>query len=150
MADNGGIDRRTVIKRAAAAGALAWTAPILIDSIASPAAAATAPPVACVTLLFNGGNCNNTNQGTPCSIANCTSVNPAPFLDCISLSGDCQNGPLTISIVSGCFCTITGASAKSGPNCIVPLAQGGSATSVTFPAQSSPGYAQFAINLSCS
>jgi hypothetical protein len=27
-----GIDRRTVIKRAAAAGAIAWTAPVILDS----------------------------------------------------------------------------------------------------------------------
>ena len=99
-----------------------------------------------MTLLFNGGNCNNTNQGTPCNIANCTGVNPDPFLACIVLSGDCQNGPLTISINAACSCTFTGASAKSGPNCIVPpLAP----TSVTFPALSSPGYAQFAVNLTC-
>ena len=140
------IDRRTMIKRAAAASALTWTAPLVIDSLVSPAAAATAPPTACVTLLFNGGNCNNTNQGTPCNIANCTGVNPDPFLACIVLSGDCQNGPLTISINAECSCTFTGASAKSGPNCIVPpLAP----TSVTFPAVSSPGYAQFAVNLTC-
>jgi hypothetical protein len=36
-----GLDRRTLIKRAAAAGAVAWTAPVIIDSLASPAAAAT-------------------------------------------------------------------------------------------------------------
>jgi hypothetical protein len=37
----GGVDRRTMIKRAAAAGALAWTAPMIIDSLASPAAASS-------------------------------------------------------------------------------------------------------------
>ncbi len=36
-----GLDRRTLLKRAAAAGAVAWTAPIIIDSLASPAAATT-------------------------------------------------------------------------------------------------------------
>jgi hypothetical protein len=146
MADSATIDRRTMIKRAAAASALTWTAPLVIDSLASPAAAATAPPIGCVTLLFNGGNCNHTSQGTPCNIADCSGVNTDPFIDCIVLSGDCQNGPLTISIDAGCSCTFTGASAKSGPNCVVPpLAP----TSVTFPAQSNPGYAQFAVNLTC-
>ena len=33
--------RRTIIRRAAVAGALAWTAPAIIDSLASPAAAAS-------------------------------------------------------------------------------------------------------------
>lgn len=36
-----GIGRRTLIKRAAAAGAVAWTAPVILDSLASPAAAAS-------------------------------------------------------------------------------------------------------------
>ena len=36
-----GIDRRTLIKRAAAAGAVAWTAPVIIDTLTSPAAALT-------------------------------------------------------------------------------------------------------------
>ena len=40
-ADGRGLDRRTLIKRAAAAGAVAWTAPMIIDSLSSPAAAAT-------------------------------------------------------------------------------------------------------------
>ncbi len=35
------VGRRAIIKRAAAAGALAWTAPIIVDSFASPAAAAS-------------------------------------------------------------------------------------------------------------
>jgi len=36
-----GLDRRTLIQRAAAAGALAWTTPVVVGSLASPAAAAT-------------------------------------------------------------------------------------------------------------
>ena len=35
------VGRRAMIKRAAAAGAVAWTAPIIVDSFASPAAAAS-------------------------------------------------------------------------------------------------------------
>jgi hypothetical protein len=34
-----GIGRRTLIKRAAAAGAVAWSAPVILDSLSSPAAA---------------------------------------------------------------------------------------------------------------
>jgi hypothetical protein len=36
-----GIDRRTIIKRAAVGGALVWTAPVILDSLASPAGAIT-------------------------------------------------------------------------------------------------------------
>jgi hypothetical protein len=36
-----GITRRTMIRRAAAAGAIAWSAPVIVDSLASPAAAGT-------------------------------------------------------------------------------------------------------------
>ena len=35
----GGMDRRTMIKAAAATGAAAWAAPVILDSITSPAAA---------------------------------------------------------------------------------------------------------------
>ena len=38
-ASSRGLDRRTLIKRAAIGGALAWTVPIVIDSVASPAGA---------------------------------------------------------------------------------------------------------------
>jgi hypothetical protein len=43
VANQGGMDRRTLIKRAAAAGAVGWTAPMVLGSIASPAAAGTPP-----------------------------------------------------------------------------------------------------------
>jgi hypothetical protein len=41
VAGSAGIDRRALIKGAAVAGAAAWTAPMIIDSLASPAAAAS-------------------------------------------------------------------------------------------------------------
>lgn len=39
--EHAGLGRRALIKRAAAAGALAWTAPVVIGSLASPAGAVT-------------------------------------------------------------------------------------------------------------
>lgn len=39
--DQRGIDRRTLIRRAAVVGAAAWTAPVIIGSLTSPAAATT-------------------------------------------------------------------------------------------------------------
>ena len=41
---NDGVTRRRIIRNAALAGMAAWTAPVILDSIASPAAAATPPP----------------------------------------------------------------------------------------------------------
>jgi hypothetical protein len=60
-----GIGRRTLIKRAAAAGAVAWTAPVILDSLASPAAA-----VSCAKCFKFGiqavdkGNVNPTKTST--------------------------------------------------------------------------------------
>jgi hypothetical protein len=45
-----GMDRRTLIKGAALAGAAAWTAPMIIDSLSSPAAAVS---VTCDGKAFN-------------------------------------------------------------------------------------------------
>jgi hypothetical protein len=40
----GGVSRRDMIKRAAVVGGVVWTAPVIFDSIASPAGASTLPP----------------------------------------------------------------------------------------------------------
>ena len=149
---NGGLDRRALIRRAAAVGVGAWTAPMIVDSVLSPAAAITGPPKGCTGMLFNGGNCNLENQGTPCSFTLCDQTNDDLLRPCVILTGDCQNGPLMISIAAGCNCVITRAAAKSGNDCIAPVPDPPEATpamTVTFPPQSSPGYAQFAINVVC-
>jgi hypothetical protein len=79
MAGSEGVDRRTLIKGAAVAGAAAWTAPMIVDSLASPAAAVS---VTCgpgtpnlsygiivyrigstyYTLKIAGGTCSQENQ----------------------------------------------------------------------------------------
>ena len=43
-ADRPGLDRRSLIKKAGIAGAAAWVAPMVIDSMISPASAASLPP----------------------------------------------------------------------------------------------------------
>jgi len=50
--DAPGLSRRSLIKRAAAAGVVAWTAPVILDSLASPAAAATCS--SCYKFEFTG------------------------------------------------------------------------------------------------
>jgi hypothetical protein len=139
-----GISRRTLIRRAAATGAVAWAAPMIIESLASPAAAITGL-TGCHTILFNS-SCSTDNQGTPCNFTACSAPNAA-LAQCVTITGDCKNGPITFSVVSGCDCTITNAAAKSGNDCITPTPPAG--TSVTFPSQANPGYAQFAFNITC-
>jgi hypothetical protein len=80
--DGTGIDRRTVIKRAAVGGALVWTAPVILDSLASPAAAFTCLD-ACVLVQFPPDAdadvlCTTTSQTVSASCApmspNCAST----------------------------------------------------------------------------
>jgi hypothetical protein len=52
-ADARGLTRRQMIRRAAAAGAVAWTAPAIIDSLASPAAAQTCGPAVSVASILS-------------------------------------------------------------------------------------------------
>lgn len=63
--ERSGIDRRTLIKRAAVAGAAAWTAPVIIGSFASPAAAITCSST-CFRVTFPAddmGSCNANSVG---------------------------------------------------------------------------------------
>jgi hypothetical protein len=86
-----GISRRAMIRASAVAGAAAWTAPVIIDSLSSPAAAASGAPIPCswFYLVFtkpsdsivywtgsNGNACNTlstNNAGTYCKVCNGTS-----------------------------------------------------------------------------
>jgi hypothetical protein len=59
--ERSGLTRREMIRNAAAAGAVAWTAPVIIDSLASPAAAATPGPgfpcsYASIVFTIDGGS----------------------------------------------------------------------------------------------
>jgi hypothetical protein len=150
---DGGLSRRDMIKASAAAGAAAWTAPVIIDSLSSPAAAISAGLCGCHFLIFNN-QCHADNQGTPCNtitgcvqsalVATCLTVTP-------STPGNCQmNSSVTISVNADCQpgCVITTAESKSGSTCASPSVS--TPYSVTFPPISSPGYAQFDVFLTCS
>jgi hypothetical protein len=152
------IERRAILKRAAAAGALTWTAPAIIGSFASPAAASTGPvPPGCHIAVFNN-QCEPNSQGTPCNQATFPTgcvANPA-VAQCLvvtpSETGNCQqDSTITVSVNTSLCpgCSITYAQAKSGNDCPVPPASFPT-QSVTFPAISSPGYAQFAVAVLCS
>jgi hypothetical protein len=62
------VGRRALIKRAAAAGAVAWTAPLIVDSLASPAAAATVA-TGCYRAQRNRNGCGQ--QGFTNSLVSC-------------------------------------------------------------------------------
>ena len=55
-----GLSRRQMIKASAIAGAVAWTAPVIIGSIASPAAAGSAMVQNCISYIAFEMNCGGT------------------------------------------------------------------------------------------
>jgi hypothetical protein len=82
MGDKPGLSRRQMIKASAAAGAVAWTAPMIVDSLASPAAAASGGglPTGCSYALFvfsvsgQGPYIGRIQQGSAsCTFTNSTS-----------------------------------------------------------------------------
>jgi len=95
-----GIDRRTLIRRAAVAGAAVWTVPVIIDSLASPAAAASCP-VGCFTLQVSNtctslpaGACTPicTKTTRPCTdfgISATTTGGPTNFVHTFTVGGVC-------------------------------------------------------------
>jgi hypothetical protein len=138
MAGSEQIDRRALIKGAAVAGAAAWTAPMIVDSLASPAAAAsTSHNYACSkgyifytitgspTVYYTGFK-----QGTP--LCNQCGANPPGGNDfngcsvtnvCLfkgSVSGTCaDNGPFLKYTLGTTSCSDPAAmtSAVFDPNC---------------------------------
>jgi hypothetical protein len=68
--DRAGLSRRELIRRAAVVGGVAWTAPMIIDSLATPAGAVGSPPCVCTTASsYTGasiaglGGCSGTVTG---------------------------------------------------------------------------------------
>jgi hypothetical protein len=133
-----GIDRRTLIRRAAIVGAAAWTAPVIIGSLTSPAGAVTGI-LGCNNYCINGGNCNADQNQTPCAIVTgCTTPN-AGIVSCIQVSNNgttwtdlgshvgvnCQAGsndpPVYFRINPGCECRIAQVAAKNGNDCVLAV-----------------------------
>jgi hypothetical protein len=100
-----GMDRRTLIKGAAVAGVAAWTAPVIIDSLSSPAAAITGPR-GCFQACYNG--ICHTDEHSQCPAPNCGGNSKAAQA-CISVTGQCTGpGTETVQVLGGCDCMITG------------------------------------------
>jgi hypothetical protein len=72
--DEHSLDRRSLIKKVGIAGAAAWVAPVVIESIISPASAASIPP-GTYRLRLSSEQCNPTPVLNPDAVAppaNCT------------------------------------------------------------------------------
>ena len=93
-----GISRRSLIKRAAATGAVAWAAPTIIDSIASPAAAITGGfPCSYVTIVYtlNGTGpfaIKIIQDATTCQLTNATSGDGTFTASCGGVTYDNNSG----------------------------------------------------------
>lgn len=78
-----GLSRRDLIKASAIAGAAAWTAPVIVDSLASPAAAGSGPCVTYYAAKWDSGWANEPFSGS------CNLSDKSPF------NGHTLNNPST-------------------------------------------------------
>ena len=121
-----GLNRRQMIKAAGIAGAAAWAAPMIIDSLSSPAAAVTHAPgcfrfsisatSSCTNPVLNGA-VNNCQSTTLCGGTTATNQTSGT-LNAQGVSGPstCANGasvPFSFNIISGYSCTFVGFGVQS-------------------------------------
>jgi hypothetical protein len=121
-----GISRRTLIRRAAATGAVAWAAPTILNM-----SAAGAQTQQCFSFKLDGAGCPcvgiNPDSGDPScdatfNAAFAAATPPGTLGQCppagtiVSATG-CAGPQAIITVRQGC--TITFAGGKGGPNCFV-------------------------------
>jgi hypothetical protein len=176
QAESRGVDRRTVIKRAAAAGAVVWTAPVIIDSLASPAAALSClncfrvqievpqfAPCTTTTGPVDSNTCG-TVIGPGCTTTpNVVSGVPIDHVCLSSLNCSFQQSPVvfTLDTTSACWdegsCgagrqILAARGLNSPPTGGPPLCTGGivdpSGTTATFTA-TTPNWAGFQLVIGC-
>jgi hypothetical protein len=171
-----GIDRRTLIKRAAATGAVAWTAPIIIDSLASPAAAITCAST-CFRVTFpadNGGNCDlpsvavagacpTGTTGPGCSTTTDLPAGTTYSGACItppSFCGTTTNftGPFTLNAAAACALTacapnrqfLAARALTNTGNCVLPNPTFSSPTVITWFRPANETWVNFTFVIGCS
>jgi hypothetical protein len=120
-----GLDRRTMIKGAAVAGAAAWTAPMIIDSLTSPAAAASKPGTCYkVQLTANFNSCGSFSAGGV-STGNCTGGSiptgwgtatgaDAAMLAQLSTTGTCNRSQITATLTNMACSFSDGSASNTG------------------------------------
>lgn len=91
----GQLDRRALIKGAAVAGAAAWTAPVILDSLTSPAAADSPPPSGCSISFVRVVGTNF--QASPAHTSTVITVGASGVAkdDFLVVAGRCGNGTTT-------------------------------------------------------
>jgi hypothetical protein len=170
-----GIDRRTLIKRAAATGAVAWTAPLIVDSLASPAAAITCSGN-CAQIQFPPDNTGACNTDSVAFSATCTLSSPSCSSTttigagvsygqvCMSPTTQCSttDSPVTFTLDSTsttCFTTtqascpaqrqfLDAQAIPSAGACVTGVITGG--TSVTFTKPAGANWVGFKFLIGCS
>jgi len=139
------LNRRRMIQASAAAGMTAWTAPIIVGSLRSPAAATTIT-AGCYEIQYVAGTGLCTTEAPTDVPAFCSepihcttpiTTFPSPAETCLPSIGCSKTAAsVTFSVAAGCNCEISGALAQytqttnDQPQCAPP--QSIAAASVTF------------------
>ena len=114
------ITRRAAIQKAALAAGAVWVAPAIIDSLASPAAAVTAPKGSCFKGYLEMLDCtfvaNDPTSGCAVPSAVCSPTDPplgiATYLQAIGCPPvNAAGGTVTVQVKPGYSCRIIAASA---------------------------------------
>lgn len=153
------IDRRALIRRGIVAGAVAWTAPVIVGSIASPAAAATGAH-GCNRIQMSGANCGPMAQDGDClptGWAGCANTLNSACITSTTGPTCTGAGVSEVFVITGnCSCTFTAASSRFLIGGVVPSCNGGlggtpvvTPTTVTFPALGISTYTSFKFVLTC-
>jgi hypothetical protein len=136
-----GLSRRDLIKASAVAGGAAWAAPVILDSLSSPAAAMSSPLTGCNVASFNS-NCA-TDSHSPCTIPNTCTLNNL-IATCLTITCSGSGSSRTATVVNNCgSCTITFAQAAHGNTCTNGTING---NTVTWPLDN---YGQYEVALTC-
>ena len=119
------IARRQMLKRAAVVGAVAWTAPLVIESVTNPAGALTCAPGSFFVVYELGlstrsplGLCSNESGATniaasaiglTAAFTGTCAGSAGSIAHIASTDGNCQ--PVRLTLSGGCACTITSVTA---------------------------------------
>jgi hypothetical protein len=156
-AERHGIDRRTLIKGAAVVGAVGWTAPIIVESLTSPAAAISGQ-TGCHAIRFNGSKCSPDCNNAPkaCFTELCQCKNGQdPIIACFSFSASTCDGtvaPFSISISTTLCanCTFTQAAAHSNADvCTNATFSNGNKTATFQAPATGTSYDQIQVEINC-
>jgi len=107
-----GLSRRDLIKASAVAGAAAWTAPVIIDSLSSPAAALSGPMY---RVKFLVSNCPNQSAPPPDNIS-CQPAgwNGKPYKTTLPFSvAGCGASGITLTITDANYVFLAGSAAAA-------------------------------------